>query len=197
MNAPLTKEEELVVNQLERYFLDHTRSGAKRHIKHKPKHGKSAAGWDLQVERKNQVLLIEAKFIQGPFASALAGLIIAPLVMRREQMKSRKSKRWAAVTCWAIGCGWPIARGDKSEGHNVSRIYQLLFDYFARNLKFWKCYSKTLNFKYLFFVDEGKVARIRFIKMLNLVKRYEPSFETTFKERQQLAAKLMDELTFA
>lgn len=66
-------EAKFVVNPLEKYFLDINRSGAKWRTKDKPRFESSATGWDLQMERKNQVLLFEAKYIRGPFASALAG----------------------------------------------------------------------------------------------------------------------------
>ena len=76
-------EKKFVVNPLEKYFLNIKRSGAKWRTKDKPKFERSATGFDLQMERKNQVLLFEAKYIRGPFASALAGLVIAPLICKK------------------------------------------------------------------------------------------------------------------
>ena len=73
----MNPETKFVVNPLEKYFLDFKRSGAKWSTKHKPKFESSATGWDLQMGRKNQVLLFEAKYIKGSFASAFAGLVIA------------------------------------------------------------------------------------------------------------------------
>jgi hypothetical protein len=160
----MTKEEKFVVNPLEKYFKEFKRSGAKWKIKDKSK-GRSEKGWDLQVERKNQVLLIEAKHRRGPFASILAGLTAAPLTNRPEKMKRNLYRSWAARVCWAIG------RGTRDK-HNMSLNYQNLFDYFARNLKFWRCYSKILKVKYIFFVDNEKVAKIGFVKMVNLAERY-------------------------
>src|SRR3989344_112310 len=147
----MTKEEKCVVNPLETYFLDHKRSGAKWRTKDKPRYGTSATGWDLQVERKNQVLLIEAKYIQGPFASSFAGLVIAPLSNRPEKMRSKRKKSWSSVICWAIG-----------SSYKKNAIYQILLDYLTRNSEFWKCYSKILKVKYIYFIDNKKVANIRF-----------------------------------
>ena len=76
----MTKEEKFVVSPLKKYFRSRKRSRAYWKIKHKPAYETSATGWDLQVERKNTVLLIEAKYIRGPSAAAIAGLTIAPLV---------------------------------------------------------------------------------------------------------------------
>jgi hypothetical protein len=180
----MTAEEKFVVNPLEKYFLDFKRSGAKWNTKNKPNFGKSATGWDLQMERKNQVLLIEAKYIQGPAASAFAGLVIAPLSKRPEKMKSKKKQSWCATICWAIGCKYK------------SGIYQILFDYLARNLEFWKCYSKTLNVKYIYFVDKQKVAKISFNEIINLIKQYKLSVEKARSERILVAEKLLKNLKF-
>ena len=122
----MTEEEKFVVNPLEEYFLDQNRSGAKWHTKHRPNFGTAATGWDLQMERKNKVLLIEAKQIRGPFASALAGLVIAPLTNKTEKMKSAKKKSWSSVVCWAIGCGYN--KGGRDKKYKMSGIYQILLD---------------------------------------------------------------------
>lgn len=154
----MTKEEKFVVNPLEKYFLDYDRSKAKWITKNRPKFGSSATGWDLQMERKNQVLLIEAKYIHGPFASAFCGLVGSPLINRTEKMKSGKKRSWSSVICWAIG--WEHKNG----------IYKILFKYLIRNLKFWKCYSRILKVKYIYFVNnKGEVAKISFNKIINLV----------------------------
>jgi hypothetical protein len=189
----MTKEERFVVNPLERYFLDPKRSGAKWSIRHRPL-GRSATGWDLQVERKNQVLLIEAKYIRGAFASALAGLIIAPLTKKTEKMKSRKKKSWSSVICWAIGCGY--VAGKRNLKYKMSGIYQILFDCLARNLEFWKCYSKTLKVRYIFFVDNGKVAKISFNNILNRAGRYKSSSNKSLRERRLIAEVLLRGLNF-
>ena len=141
----MTNEEKFVVNPLEKYFLDYKRSGAKWKIKDKPKYGSSATGWDLQVEHTNKVLLIEAKYIKGPFAAALAGLVIAPLTNKQEKMKSKKKKSWSAVVCWAIGCGYK--EGGRDLKYKMSGMYQIFFDclpMFA--VLIWHLLALTLNF---------------------------------------------------
>jgi len=190
----MTKEERFVVNPLERYFLDPKRSGAKWVTKHRPSFGSSATGWDLQMERKNQVLLIEAKYIRGTFASALAGLVIAPLTNKTEKMKSRKKRSWSSVICWAIGCGY--VRGQRNLKYKMSGIYQILFDCLARNLEFWKCYSKTFKVRYIFFVDNEKVAKISFNNILNRAGQYKSSSNKSLHERRLIAEKLLRNLSF-
>src|SRR3989344_6976433 len=177
----MTEEEKFVVNPLEEYFLDQNRSGAKWHTKHRPNFGTAATGWDLQMERKNKVLLIEAKYIRGPFASALAGLVIAPLTNKTEKMKSGKKRSWSSVICWAIGSSYK------------NGIYQILFDYLTRNLKFYACYSKTLKVKYIYFVNsQKKVAKISFDKIINLATRYNKlSSGKPLPERRLLAEDLL------
>src|SRR3989338_6376611 len=181
----MTKEERFVVNPLEKYLRDSKRSVAKWKTKHRPKFGSSATGWDLQMERKNQVLLIEAKYIRGPFASALAGLVIAPLTNKTEKMKSRKKRSWSSVICWAIG-----------SSYKKNAIYQILLDYLTRNSEFWKCYSKTLKVKYIYFVDNQKVAKISFDKIINLTTRYKLSSDKSLHERRLVAEDLLKTLKF-
>ncbi|MDO8594196.1 MAG: hypothetical protein Q7R93_01635 [bacterium] len=190
----MTKEERFVVNPLEKYFRDSRRSGATWETKHRPSFGKSSTGWDLQMERKNQVLLIEAKYIQGPSASAFAGLTTAPLVYRREKMKSKKKKSWSSVVCWAIGCGY--TGGRRNLKYKMCGMYQILFDFLARNLEFWKCYSKMLRVKYIFLVDNGRVAKINFLKIINISRRYKTSADKSLEERRLIAEKLLKNLKF-
>ena len=187
----MTKEERFVVNPLEKYFLDTNRSGAKWVIKHRPKFGSSATGWDLQVERKNQVLLFEAKYIQGSFASAFGGLVISPLTNKTEKMKSGKKRSWSSVVCWAIGCGYEKNQIDKMNG-----IYQILLDYLTRNLEFYKCYSKTLKVKYIFFVNNQKVAKISFDKIIGIATRYKTSLDQSLRERRLSSRDLLKNLKF-
>ncbi|MDP3935175.1 MAG: hypothetical protein Q8Q46_03105 [Candidatus Giovannonibacteria bacterium] len=190
----MTQEEKFVVNPLEKYFLNKKRSGAKWKIKDKPNYGSSATGWDLQVEHTNRVLLIEAKYIRGPFASALAGLTIAPLVNRPEKMKRSKYRSRYAVVCWAVGCGYKGGKRDRK--YKMSGIYQILFDCFARNLQFWKYYSKILSIEYIFFVDKRKVAKINFIKIINLATLYKLSIDKSLHEMRLEAEKLLRTLEF-
>ncbi len=51
-------------------------------------------------------------------------------------------------------------------------MYQILFDYMARNPKFWKHYGEDLRMKYIFFVHEGEVTRISFTAFLRKTKLY-------------------------
>lgn len=191
----MNPEAKFVVNPLEKYFLDTERSGAKWRTKNKPKYESSATGWDLQMERKNQVLLIEAKYIRGPFASAFAGLVVAPFSSKRpEKMKSKKTKSWSAVICWAIGCGYE--GGNRNNKYKMSGFYQILFDFLIRNLEFWKYYSKTLKVKYIYFVDNKKVAKISFDQIINLARRYELHANKTLHERRLIAENLMKNLKF-
>ena len=190
----MNPESKFVVNPLEKYFLDPRRSGAKWIIKYKPKFESSATGWDLQVERKNQVLLFEAKYIRGPFASALAGLVIAPLTNKTEKMKSGKKKSWSSVVCWAIGCGYK--GGERNLKYKMSGIYQVLLDCLARNLELWECYSKILKVKYIYFVDNQGVAKINFDKIINLATRYKLSSGKSLHERRLIAEDLLKNLRF-
>jgi len=189
----MTKEERFVVNPLQKFLLDTHRSGAGWRIKHRPRHGTSSTGWDLQVERKNQVLLIEAKYITGPFAAALAGLVIAPLTNKREKMKSHKKKSWSAVVAWALGCGYN--RGGRGK-YKMAGIYQILLDCLARNIEFWRCYSRVLKVKYIFFMDQRKVAKIRFDKILTLAERFAPASDLSLSRRREYAEELLSFLVF-
>ena len=194
MKNNMTKEEKFVVNPLEKYFLDYRRSGAKWEIKDKPKYGSSATGWDLQVEHTNKVLLIEAKYIKGPFASALAGLTIAPLMNRPEKMKRDLYRSRFAVVCWAIGCGYNGGKRDKK--YKMSGIYQILFDCLIRNLEFWECYSKILKVKYIYFVDSQKVARISFDKIISMATQYKLSSGKSLHEKRLIEEDLLKKLEF-
>lgn len=187
----MTKEEKFVVNPLEAYLLKPKRSGATWTTKGKPKHGVSERGWDLQVARKaeNSVLLIEAKYIRGAsFASFLSDLTLSPLPFRPEKMKRDLYRSRNAHPCWAIGSG------RKTDKHDMTRVYRNLFDYFARNVEFWKCYSRTLKVKFIFFVKDGKVAKVKFLKMVSLSERYDPSLADD--DRTKVAAKLMKRFQF-
>lgn len=189
----MTSEEKFVVNPLERYFLDPSRSGAKWHVKARPKFGRAATGWDLQVERKNQVLLIEAKYIRHAFAASMAGLIISPLSIRRETMKRKDLKKsWSAVICWAVGSGY----GSVNK-YRMRDMHQILFDYIARNPKFWKCYSEELRVKYVYFIDKGKVARISFISLINLSGKYFAVLDKPLETRRAMASELLKKLSWA
>ncbi|HEY4512613.1 MAG TPA: hypothetical protein VJH63_03045 [Candidatus Paceibacterota bacterium] len=168
----MTKEEKFVVNPLEKYFQSRKLSGAYWEVKHKPRTGRSATGWDLQVEHKNRVLLIEAKYIRGPSAAAIAGLTVAPLVYRPEKMKNKNFYRSQYFCiCWAIGCGY--WGGKRDQKYKMNGIYQVLLDCFILNLNFWKQYTKLCRVEYIYFINKKKeVAKIRFNGIINLAIKY-------------------------
>lgn len=80
-NIRLTKEELLVVNPVIRWLKQQQ---ADWHIR-KPKYGSSATGWDIEARRNKMDLLIEAKYITGPFLASFTGLVTAPLAKRRQR----------------------------------------------------------------------------------------------------------------
>lgn len=187
-------EKKLVVNPLKNYFLNKNRSGANWRIKDEPTHETAATGWDLQVERHNQVLLIEAKYFSRSFISSFGGLVTAPLTNRAEKMRSKKRKSWSAVNCWAIG-----------SGYNDRNIYQILFDYLARNIEFYNAYHKLLNVKYIFFVSGGKVSTIRFDQLIKTTKIYMDKMDSAgfnlygrgnLMQKRIIANKLVDTFKF-
>jgi len=153
----MTKEEKYVVRPLVRWFRRQRADWAVR----TPKHGTSERGWDIEARRKNQDLLIEAKYIDGPFLSSFSGLVAAPLASRAQHFMRRKKRSWSYRTCWALGASY-------SENH----LYQILLDYLARNMKFWRHYYKDLRLKYVFFVRGGSVARLRFRDLLIIARAY-------------------------
>ena len=78
----------------------------------------------------------------------------------------------------------------------MRNMYQILFDYIARNLNFWRCYSKTLKVKYIFFINNQEVAKIRFEKIIHLASRYKFSLGEPLSERRLIAEKLLKILNF-
>jgi len=149
---------------------------------YKPRYGTSSTGWDIEAQRKNQDLLIEAKYIQGPFLSSFSGLIVAPLAKRRQHFMKRKYRSWCYHICWAIGY--------KKEFKN---LYQIMFDYFIRNIPFWQHYCKDLRMKYIFLVRNEKVCIISFSKCIELAKQYRKklSLQSKLKEKRKVAALIM------
>ena len=173
----MTKEEKFVVNPLVRWFK---RQGADWKL-YKPRYGTAATGWDIEAQRKNQDLLIEAKYIDGPFLASIGGLVIAPLANRPQHLIKRKYRSWSYGVCWAIGTNYA-----------QRNIYQLLFDYFVRNLSFWEHYTHDLRLKYVFFVQGQKVARVPFEKLLSAASRYRvKAFGRNLNVRRITAEKLM------
>lgn len=161
----MTKEEEFVVNPLYEWFQRQKTDWEKPL---KPNHGKSATGWDIEVKRKNLDLLIEAKYIdKQSITSAIAGLVLAPLSGRPQRSLKIKYRNWCHNVCWAIG----INPNDKRH------LYQALLDYLARNPAFWKHYSEDLCLKYIFFVQNNMVAKVRFSKLLDIATQYDKESE--------------------
>ncbi len=176
------KEERLVVKPLLRWLR--RQKGRHQEARWKlarPKYGTSATGWDIEAHRKNQDLLIEAKFIAGPFLASFASLAAAPLARRPQRFVATKYRSWSYNVCWAIGASYRDAN-----------LYQIFLDYLSRNLTFWKHYQKDLRLKYVFFVRNGRVARVRFAAILNIANRYKNAAEQGgLHERRQIATKLM------
>jgi hypothetical protein len=173
----VTKEEELVVNPLVQWFQNQ-RADWKFY---RPRHGTSSTGWDLEARRKNLDLLVEAKFIDGPFLSSFAGLVVAPLANRPQHFMKTKYRGWSYGVCWAIG----TSRDQRG-------VYQILLDYLARNQNFWEHYCKDLRLKYVFFVKDGKVAKVPFTDLLTIAVTYgKKANGKTLKERRAFAEALM------
>lgn len=174
----MNRESKNVVNPLIRWF----RKQKPNWIIHKPPYETAATGWDIEARRKNQDLLVEAKYINGPFLSAFNGLVTAPLANRPSKLMKRKYRSWSFGICWAIG----------SE-YKSRNIFQLIFDYFSRNIKFWKCYGKILRMKYVFFVEKGKVTKISWDNLYKLGVRYKKlkAPEQKLEQKRLIANKLM------
>lgn len=153
-----TSEEKHVVLPLEKWFRSRKANWNRIII---PNYGTAATGWDLEVERKNQVLLIEAKYISGPFLASFGGLVTAPLAHRNQRTIKRKYRSWCAEVCWAIG--------SRYENRNV---YQIFLDYIGRNMDFWRSYGSILRMKYVFFVEDGRVTRLTWNKILRCGEAY-------------------------
>ena len=154
----MTKEEKYVVKPLVRWFRRQRADWTVR----TPKHGTSERGWDIEARRKNQDLLIEAKYVDGPFLSSFSGLVAAPLASRVQHFMRQKTRSWSYRTCWAIGASYA----------DDNHLYQILLDYLLRNLKFWRHYHKDLRLKYVFFVHHNRVARVHFKDLITVAKGY-------------------------
>ncbi len=173
----MTSEERYVLNPLVRWLK---RQKAAWQL-YKPRFGSSATGWDLEARRKNQDLLIEAKYIDGPFLGSFTGLVAAPLADRPQHFAKSRYRSRSHRVCWAIGSTY-------SESH----LYQILLDYLSRNPRFWKHYGEDLRMKYVFFARDGRVARIEFRVLLSLVPHYRKNAAAKrLRERQAIAAELL------
>ena len=147
----------------------------------RPAYGTSATGWDLEIRRNKMDLLIEAKYIDGPFLSSFNGLVTAPLANRPQRWMATKYRSWCYHVCWAIGSRCAI-----------QNIYQILFDYLARNPVFWKHYAEDVRMKYVFFMQHGRVTKIPFMTLLRLAERYErEAVGCDLRKRRLIAGELM------
>jgi len=155
----MTNEEKFVIEPLVAWF---GRQKVKWEIVVRPANGTSETGWDLEVRRKNQDLLVEAKFMSRSSASAISGLISAPLLNRPQKSMANKYRSWCYKVCWAIG----MNTNDKRN------INQILLDIFDRSPEFWCHYQQDLNVKYIFLVKDGFVAKVPFKSLLNLASLY-------------------------
>jgi len=176
----MNRENKFVVKPLAKWFQQQK---AKWEID-KPKYVTSETGWDIEARRGNQDLLIEAKYIQGPFLSSFSGLVCAPLAHRPQRFMKKKYRSWNYGVCWAIG-----------SSYKSRNIYQLIFDYFSRNLTFWQHYGQDLKMKYVFFIKGNEILKIRWQKLLELSKKYEQTANNMkLNERRAIAEELMSKV---
>ena len=177
--APATNEAKYVVKPLLKWLKNQKAQWKKLY---KPRYGKSATGWDIEAQRKNQDLLIEAKYVDGPFLNSFSGLIAAPLAKRPQHFLKKKYRSWCYGVCWAIGC--------KGE---LLNLYQRMFDYFVRNVTFWRHYGKDLKMKYIFFIEDPKIIQISFSKFIELAEHYKKrvSLQTKLSEKRKIAEQIM------
>jgi len=155
-----TNEEKNVVNPLQKFLENRIRSGAHWKVLRRPAYGTGAKGWDLEIERKNEILLVEAKYLNGPFAASMSGLVLAPLTE-----KSPVKSSWCNRIAWAVG--W------NPHKWSAATVYRNFLDYISREPNFWHSYSSELKLKYIFLVNpEKKVARIRFRSLQKDARAY-------------------------
>jgi hypothetical protein len=72
-------------------------------------------------------------------------------------------------------------------------MYQIFFDYMARNSEFWKHYGEDLRMKYIFCVQAGEVTRIPFAAFLRMAKLYggRANEKTPLEDRRRIAEGLL------
>ncbi len=173
----MTAEEKFVVRPLVRWF---ERQNAQWKL-YRPRYSTSATGWDLEAKRKGSYLLVEAKYIDGPFLASFGGLVVAPLAHRMHRFMRRKRQSEQRGVCWAIGTNY-----------TYSHLYQILLDYFARSPAFWRHYARNVRMKYIFFVRRRRVARAPFADVLKLAEVYRTTANgKKLSARQTIAGDLM------
>jgi hypothetical protein len=178
-NTVKNNEYDLVVKPLIRWFKNQ-KADWKLSF---PDYHTAATGWDLEACRKNQDLLIEAKYIKGPFLSSFSGMVCSVLANRPQKSMKTKYRGWSHGICWAIG-----------SAYESRSIYQILFDYMARNYDFWVFYGEYFKMKYVFFVNGGKVTKVSWKKILDTTARYSellPGINAPLKIRRQIVDKLI------
>lgn len=172
----MNKERKLVVDPLVRWFKSQPAHWAVT----LPSHDTAETGWDIQARRQNLDLLVEAKYIDGPFIASISGLVTAPLVRRSQAFMKKKKSSWCAHVCWAIGCSY-----------RSRNLHQILLDYFSRNPRFWRSYCRHFRMKYVFFVERENVFRVSFKKLLSISDEYgRRAAGLRLDERRALACKL-------
>jgi len=176
-----TAEQKYVVKPLEDWFK---RQKAKWILQ--PRKSSTTTGWDIQARRKNQDLLIEAKYIQRSFIGSFSQLVTSPLPRKTQDFMKNKDESWCADKGWAIG-----------SSYKTRNIYQLIFDYFGRNPEFWEHYCQDLKVKYVFFVKENRVGRILFTKLLKIADSYaRQTVGMNCNQRRTIADQLMKNLSY-
>ncbi|MFA5629332.1 MAG: hypothetical protein WC958_03655 [Dehalococcoidales bacterium] len=147
----------------------------------------TSKGWDLEASRPNCDLLIEAKYIQRSFIASFSYLVTSPLPDRKQYFAVRKPKKWCAHHCWAIG----------SSNYKTRELYQLIFDYLIRCPTFWRHYKEDLGMKYVYFVINGKVAKVDFGKLLDYSETYKKNTaEKTTEGKRAIAEDLMKNVKY-
>jgi hypothetical protein len=150
-------------------------------IFHHPKHPTSARGWDIEAWREGEYLLIEAKYIAASSISSFSGLVSAPLAARARHWND---PGWCC--CWAVGIKPQVE-------HRGRHVYQIFFDYMARNAEFWKHYGEDLRMRYIFFVQESGVTMIPFTDFLEMTNLYSGRVigKVPLKECRRIAEELL------
>lgn len=173
----MTNEEKFIVEPLRKWFAKH-----KPHFTINTTRGQQT-GWDIEAKRHNMDLLIEAKYITGPFINKFAGLVVAPLTHRKQRLMKRKIKSWCAAICWAF-----------NTDYDGKEVYHNILDYFSINSDFWNHYITDFNLKYIYFVKKEKVAEVKAIDILAVALCYKDRAahrrkELKIAERADLPAK--------
>jgi hypothetical protein len=166
------KEEE-VKKALSDYLEN--RAGAKW-VNRKTTKPKSETGWDLVYSRKNMVLYIEAKGIEGQFDGPFISSIGA-IMMRRGQevLSKRNTPRWCENYCLAFN-------SDRKNKYDLIRA--LFYKLTAPDcLKNWDLIKKA-GAKYLFLIrNDKKVLKLRWDDVTKLANEFTKEQEKNLHSR--------------